>query len=124
MKKNYYYLAYRIFTFYTDTLKEKNLPGMYTSGILSILAVVNLISIYYLLVLFDIVSQPLNEYHAITLFVILFFTNYFFVAKPKKLIGYNFTKSENGGYIISLVIGLTIVFYLIVAIIHRDRVLV
>lgn len=119
--KAYYYLLFRIYMFYKDTMKEKNLLIFTTSVITTVIITINLMSIYYLFVLNNVFPELPNKYYAIGCGILICFLNYFFIVKNKKFLNYNFQKDKIGGAVVVGFVVLTAIVFITIGNIYRSK---
>ena len=122
--KAYYYLCFRIYMFYKDTMNENDFPALFTSLAVTVILAVNLMSIYYVFVTLGIVDEIPNKYYTLTFGFLVWLANYFLFIKQLKFLDYNFEKDEKGGYVIIGFLLITILFFIIVANCHRSQILI
>lgn len=120
--KAYYYLLFRIYMFYKETIKEKANFSLSASFVTTVLISVNLISIYFLFFYLNMLVEIPNKFYIIIFMVLLWIFNYFFIIKKEKFLNYNFQKDKKGGYVIVIYIILTAVFAIMIANKNRERI--
>lgn len=79
MMRAYNYLLFRLYRFYTDSIKEKDIPLIYTSTVSTVLIYFNLNTIHSYLVYKDIVKELiLNKFYVLIPMGIIWILNYLF----------------------------------------------
>lgn len=121
--KAYQYFLFRIYMFYKDTMKEKDLLIFYTSIVSALVIQINLISLYFALELIELVPSIPSKYFVILLGIIIFILNYYLIVKEKKFLNYSFNKGKLGGIFTIGIFILTAAFAITVANIHRAKIL-
>lgn len=117
--KLYYYLVFRVYFFYVDVVKEKDIPGFVTAVVISVLMFFNIFTAY------AITNQILGFHFKYEIYVvsvlgvIVFFGNFFFLIKPKKFLEMGFTKSNFGTVLILAYILISVALFIMIANIHR-----
>lgn len=123
--KPYHYLLFRIYRFYVDIMKEKDVPLIYVSAISSILIYINFLTFLPSL---EFLSIDINYYISNKIFVLfsllfLWITNYLFFVRPKKFLKLNFKKDKTGGFLVLIYIILTAISFILIAKYHRSIIL-
>jgi len=119
--KSYYYLLYRIYCFYRDTLKDK-------SNILFSVTVVSSLILYLIILM---IYTLFDYFYSFRIFgntiIILFMVslgmiNYFIFIRQKRFLKFNFKKDIRGGVIIVLFIIIISTLFIIVANYNRAKI--
>ena len=119
-----YYLLFRIYKFYTDRMKEKEIPLFYTSCVSTILIYFNLMTIYVLLVYWDLVAEIITgKYYSLIPMAIIWLFNYFLFVRSEIFLKYNFRKDVKGGILIGFYIFITAASSIAVANYNREKIL-
>lgn len=121
--KAYQYFLFRIYMFYKDTMKEKDLLIFYTSIVSTVIIQINLLSVYFALELTELVPTIPNKYYIILTGVIIFVLNYYLIVRKKKFLDYSFEKGKTGGIITIGIFIITVAFAVIVLNIHPAKML-
>lgn len=108
--KAYYYLLYRIYSFYVNKMKEEQVPLVYVTSISTILIFINLFSIYGLLSYYNFILMLPNKYYVITSVFIIWILNYLLFVRDKKFLNYDFRKNNNGSVLIIIYFLLTVAY--------------
>jgi len=74
MVKAYYYLLYRIYIFYTEKMKEEQVPLIYVASISTLLIFINLFTLFGALSYYDLIPMFPNKYYVIATIIILWVT--------------------------------------------------
>lgn len=119
--KPYYYLLFRIYRFYVDRMKEKDIPLIYVSALSTVLIFFNILTFLPALKILsiDINYYLSNKIYVLTSLVILWIANYIFFVKPKKFLEFNFKKDKKGGKFILIYIIFTTFLFIFVANYYR-----
>lgn len=119
--KLYYYLLFRLYTFYTITLKRKDQPLLNVAIVSAILILLNLISFYSILKVYQLIPKIKSDiYYLIFVFGILII-NYLFFVKKERFLQYHFKRDKLGGVLVSLFILTTLVIFIITTDRSRKR---
>lgn len=119
----YNYLLYRIYTFYTDKIREKDIPLFYTSCVSTVLVYFNFMTVYSLLIYAGLFKDIIpGKYYALIPMGIIWILNYFTFVKGERFLGYNFKKDIKGGILIILYILLTAVSSITVTNYSREKI--
>lgn len=118
----YYYLLYRLYTFYTITLNKSDQPLTNVSIVSSLLIWFNFIWIYGVFQLFGIFPQYSNYTIYAIILTALWLTNHFLLVKNEYFLKCNFKRDRAGGIGVVLFITLTITAFIITANENRERV--
>lgn len=104
--KIYNYLLFRIYRFYTDVMKEKEIPLVYVTTVSTLFIGFNLYTISSYLVFKDIIHEVISSKSRVIVFmVIVLCLNYILFIKGKRFLNYNFKKDFKGG--------ISIIFYML-----------
>ncbi|MGJ1438717.1 MULTISPECIES: hypothetical protein [Sphingobacterium] len=104
--KIYNYLLFRIYRFYTDVMKEKEIPLVYVTTVSTLFIGFNLYTISSYLVFKDIIHEVISSKSRVIVFmVIVLCLNYILFIKGKRFLNYNFKKDFRGG--------ISIIFYML-----------
>lgn len=98
--KIYDYLLFRIYSFYTDKMNEKDMPLFYTSVVSSVIVGFNLLALHSVLKYFELVPSFPSKYYVLLLGFILLFLNYFFLVNNKRFLERKFTKDIREGRLV------------------------
>lgn len=110
----YYYFLFRIYLFYSQVLKEKDIPLFFTTTASTTLVYFILLSSYmYLLCIYEMVDF-INTYYKLLVFFLLWIVNYFLIVRPHYFLKKGFKSTRLGGVIVILSI-IGIGFYAILA---------
>jgi len=121
--KVYNYLLFRIYRFYTDKIKEKDIPLIYTSTVSTVLVYFNLYAIYSFLVYKDFVKELMpNKYYVLITMGIIWILNYLFFVKRARFLECDFTKDIGGGVLIIIYFLFTITTSIVVANYSRAKI--
>ncbi len=123
MTKIYYYLLFRIYRFYADVMKERDMPLFYTSAVSTVFLFFNLISIYFLLENSGFISYGLNKYIILFSLCLLWMLNHFLIVKNEFFLKMNYAKKPLGGWLVILYIIFTIIFSIVEVNKHREKLL-
>ncbi|WP_312459437.1 hypothetical protein [Sphingobacterium siyangense] len=106
--KIYNYLLFRIYRFYTDVMKEKEIPLVYVTTVSTLFIGFNLYTISSYLVFKDIIHEVISSKSRVIVFmVIVLCLNYILFIKGKRFLNYNFKKDFKGGLMIAIYMLLT-----------------
>ncbi len=120
----YNYLLFRLYRFYTDRIKEKDIPLIYTSTISTILIYFNLNTIYSYLVYKDILKELMpNKYYILIPMGAIWILNYLFFVKDIRFLECDFTKDLRGGILIIIYFLFTIYTTIVMANYNRDKII-
>ena len=120
--KIYQYLLFRIYRFFTDTVKEKNIPLLYVAAISSTLIYFNLFTASSFLEYKGLTPKIItHEIHVVASMVIIFILNFYLIIKRKKFLEFNFRKDAQGGALVFLYLFLTLSSTIIMADYHRNE---
>lgn len=121
--KTYYYLLFRIYMFYKDTMKENNnlLLLLSTSIIPSIIFSINLLSIYYMFVYWGLFAK-ITAYFIVFLGIMFALLNFIFFVNKKVFLKQNFKKDTKGGFAVIGLIILTTLLFITVANFNRAKI--
>jgi len=112
----YYYLIFRIYLFYIEVIKERDMPLLITSVVVSTLVFFNVFTLYAAAKLY-LGFEFMYEVYALSILgFILFLLNYFLFLKPKEFLERNFDKSVPGSIGIVIYILITVIGFIIVGI--------
>ncbi|OJV54985.1 MAG: hypothetical protein BGO31_16755 [Bacteroidetes bacterium 43-16] len=115
------YLIFRVYKFYTDRMKESDIPLFSTSAVCSVLIGVNFLSILFLLKYFDVIKIPSNKYFALIPISIVWILIHFCFVKPMRFLKYDFKKDIKGGVIVILYIVTTAMLSVGIANLNRTK---
>jgi len=113
---------FRIYRFYTDKMKEKQIPLFYTSAISALLIGFNIFTVYAALDYFEIITMFSSKYYMLLFGGILWLLNHYLFVQHKKFLEYNFRKDFLGGILIVLYIILTGALFIWVANLNRAKI--
>lgn len=120
----YYYFLYRIYRFYTDIIKEKQIPLFYTSCVSAIIVYLNFYTLYTCLIYKNFFKDIIpNKYYVIIPMVIILAVNYFVFVKNKLFLDCNFTKDRRGGILIILYLVISVGLFVTVANLNRGKII-
>jgi hypothetical protein len=123
MMRAYNYLLFRIYRFYTDRIKEKDIPLIYTSSVSTILVYFNLNTIYSYLVYKDVVKEIIpNKFYALIPMVIIWVLNYFIFVRRARFLECNFRKDIRGGVFVIMYFLLTAALAINIANYSRSKI--
>ena len=105
-------------------MKEKEIPLFYTSCVSTILIYFNLMTIYVLLVYWDLVAEIITgKYYSLIPMAIIWLFNYFLFVRSEIFLKYNFRKDVKGGILIGFYIFITAASSIAVANYNREKIL-
>src|SRR5688572_19139552 len=97
----YNYLLFRVFRFYTDVIKEKEIPLIYVAAVSSTLVYLNFYSLYIFLENKGVINKIINSVmHVVIFMFLIFILNFYFFVKRKKFLEYGFKKDFSGGILV------------------------
>ncbi|MNK03813.1 hypothetical protein D3C87_216660 [compost metagenome] len=106
--KIYSYLLFRIYRFYTDVMKEKEIPLIYVTTISSLFIYLNLFTIYGYLLYKNLIGEMISSKFQVILYIgIVLCLNYILFIKGKRFLNYGFKKDFKGGLMIAIYMLLT-----------------
>ena len=120
--KIYYYLLYRIYSFYVDKKNEKSTVLFSVTAVSTLIIYFLFFNIYLFLDYLDIVRMFSNKYYVVFYMFLLGLFNYYFFIKQKIFLGYNFKKDYKGGLLIILFALLLIVLFILIANLNRTKI--
>ncbi|MNK03811.1 hypothetical protein D3C87_216640 [compost metagenome] len=121
--KIYNYLLFRIYRFYTDVMKEKEIPLVYVTTVSTLFIGFNLYTISSYLVFKDIIHEVISSKSRVIVFmVIVLCLNYIFFIKGKRFLNYNFKKDFKGGISIIFYMLFTAIMFIWVANLNRAKI--
>jgi len=124
MMRAYNYLLFRLYRFYTDRIKEKDIPLIYTCTVSTALIYFNLNTVYSYLVYKDIVKELMpNKFYALIPMGVIWILNYLFFVKGGRFLEYDFTKDIRGGILIIIYFLFTIITSIVVANYNRAKII-
>lgn len=123
--KPYYYLLFRIYRFYLDQMKEKDIPLIYVSAISTILIYFNLLTLLAVIgiLVIEVQSYISNKFFVITSLLFLWIANYYLFVRRKKFLEFNFKKNQKGGIFVFIYIIFSALSFIIFANYYRANLL-
>lgn len=112
--KIYYYLLYRLYFFYTNTLGKDDQPLLTTSIMATLLIWFNFLTIYGVLRIYSLIPK-IDNYFLYLLFMMLVLLINYFLIRGKRFLYYNFKRGQLGGLLVLFYTILTIGTFLYVA---------
>lgn len=121
--KIYNYLLFRIYRFYTDVMKEKEIPLVYVTTVSTLFIGFNLYTISSYLVFKDIIHEIISsKSRVIVCLVVILFLNYVLFIKSKRFLSYNFKKDFKGGISVVFYMLFTAIIFIWVANLNRAKI--
>lgn len=118
----YYYFLFRVYRFYTDGMKENDIPLIYVSSISTLLIFFNIFTVYSWLIYRDYLNDIIpSKYYVLIPIAIIWLLNYFVIVRRKLFLECNFNKDINGGLLIILYMVITAASFIIVANYNREK---
>jgi len=119
----YNYLLFRIYKFYTNIIKEKDIPLFYTSCLSTALIFFNIYTLYtYLIYRGLFIDIMPNKYYVIVPIFIIWFLNYLILVRPQRFLEYDFEMNFKGGVVVIIYLLFTIFAFIIVANLNRAKI--
>ena len=118
----YYYLLYRLYVFYTKTLRRDDQPLLNVAVVSSLLVLFNLLTIYYALHLYGLVPKIEINVFFILLMGLVLIANYFLFVRSEHFLHCNFKQDRSGGIKVLLFVAFTITAFIITANKNRERI--
>jgi len=119
--KIYYYFLFRVYRFYTDKMKETQIPLFYTSAVSTAVTGFNLFTVYSFLDYMEVVKMFSGKYLILIPTMILWVITHFLFVQGKRFLKYDFKKSVKGGFLVVAYILFTAVAFIIVANFNRAK---
>lgn len=122
MIRAYNYLLFRIYKFYTDRMKEKDIPLISVASISTLLIFFNIFTIYSLLIYKGYFNDIIpSKYYVLIPIVVIWLLNYFLFVRREFFLEYDFRKDVKGGLLIVFYIVITAAAFIIVANYNREK---
>lgn len=121
MLRVYQYFLFRIYHFYVNVFKEKDLPIFYTSGVSSVILGMTIILMYSFFEYMGNFPTIDFKYFNSSIILITWLLNYIFFIRDKKFLDKNFKADILGGVLIILLIISLILLLIVVAKLHRGE---
>ncbi|PWG77955.1 hypothetical protein [Pararcticibacter amylolyticus] len=119
----YNYLLFRIYRFYTDTIKEETGLLMTVASLSTLFLSFNIYTIYSFLTYKGLFNDIIpGKYYVLIPMAIIWLLNYFIFVRGEQFLEYNFKKDVKGGILIVLYILITAVSFIIVANFNREKI--
>lgn len=118
----YYYLLFRLYIFYTETLKRKDQPLLNVSIVSSLLILFNILTLYGLFHIYGLVPKIETNIFYIVAIGIVLFLNYMLFVKDEYFLRCNFKRDRAGGIKVLVFVFFTITAFIITANKNRERV--
>lgn len=119
--KIYYYILFIIYRFYTDQMKETQMPKFYTSAVSSVLIWVNLLSVHYFMEYYGLVEPIPNSFFVVSGGLLLGIFNHLLFVRGGKFLECGFNKSARGGVLVIGYIVLTAILAIASANLNRTK---
>ena len=124
MMRAYYYFLFRVYKFYTDRMKENDIPLIYVASISTLLIFFNVFTVYSWLIYSDYFNDIIpSKYYILIPIAIIWLLNYFVFVRREFFLECNFTKDIKGGLLIILYMVITAASFIIVANYNREKLL-
>ena len=124
MMRAYYYFLFRVYKFYTDRMKENDIPLIYVASISTLLIFFNVFTVYSWLIYSDYFNDIIpSKYYVLIPIAIIWLLNYFVFVRRELFLECNFTKDIKGGLLIILYMVITAASFIIVANYNREKLL-
>ncbi|WP_131535593.1 hypothetical protein [Pedobacter nototheniae] len=124
MMRAYYYFLFRVYKFYTDRMKENDIPLIYVASISALLIFFNVFTVYSWLIYCDYFNDIIpSKYYILIPIAIIWLLNYFVFVRRELFLECNFTKDIKGGLLIILYMVITAASFIIVANYNREKLL-
>lgn len=124
MMRAYYYFLFRVYKFYTDRMKENDIPLIYVASISTLLIFFNVFTVYSWLIYSDYFNDIIpSKYYVLIPIAIIWLLNYFVFVRRELFLECNFTKDIKGGLLIILYMVITAASFIIVANYSREKLL-
>ena len=125
--KNYYYLLFRVYTYYYKRDKNDGNLALFTTTLISSLLILFLIfrGILWVNVFFNetfLISLIPNKFWMIFYLLIIISLNYILFIKKKEFLNLNFINDKRGGYIIIYSIIILALIFVFIANKNRDKI--
>ena len=120
--KIYYYLLYRIYSFYVDKKNEKSTVLFSVTAVSTLIIYFLFFNIYLFLDYLDIVRMFSNKYYVVFYMFLLGLFNYYFFIKQKIFLEYNFKKDYKVRLRSGLFALLLIVLFILIANLNRTKI--
>ncbi|MEI7509924.1 MAG: hypothetical protein WCJ62_10730 [Flavobacterium sp.] len=125
--KNYYYLLFRVYTYYYKRDKNDGNLALFTTTLISSLLILFLIfsGILFVNVFFNetfLISLIPNKFWMIFYLLIIISLNYILFIKKKEFLNLNFINDKRGGYIIIYSIIILALIFVFIANKNRDKI--
>ncbi|MDN3672411.1 hypothetical protein QWY99_04990 [Flavobacterium branchiarum] len=79
-------------------------------------------TLYFLLDYLNLAIEITNKFYIVIFMVLVWFLNYFYIIKKEDFLKYDFQKDKRGGFIIVVFIALTVLLFVLVANLNRDKI--
>jgi divalent metal cation (Fe/Co/Zn/Cd) transporter len=119
--KSYYYLLFRIYSYYEGRPNEKNIILFSVTAVSTVVGFAFLFTIYLFLDYLDVLPMLPNKYYVIGVMILLGVFNYILFVRQKKFLEYGFKKDVNGGLLIVAYIVLIAAIFITVANLNRAK---
>jgi len=120
----YYYFLFRVYKFYTDRMKENDIPLIYVASISTLLIFFNVFTVYSWLIYSDYFNDIIpSKYYVLIPIAIIWLLNYLVFVRRELFLECNFTKDIKGGLLIILYMVITAASFIIVANYNREKLL-
>ena len=124
MMRAYYYFLFRVYKFYTDRMKENDIPLIYVASISTLLIFFNVFTVYSWLIYSDYFNDIIpSKYYVLIPIAIIWLLNYLVFVRRELFLECNFTKDIKGGLLIILYMVITAASFIIVANYNRKKLL-
>jgi len=124
MMRAYYYFLFRVYKFYTDRMKENDIPLIYVASISTLLIFFNVFTVYSWLIYSDYFNDIIpSKYYVLIPIAIIWLLNYLVFVRRELFLECNFTKDIKGGLLIILYMVITAASFIIVANYNREKLL-
>jgi hypothetical protein len=117
----YNYFLFRVYRFYTDKMKETQMPLFYTSAVSTVVVGFNLFTVYAILDYLDAVVMFSGKYLILIPAGVIWTITHFFFVKGKRFLEYGFKKGVKGGFLVISYIVLTAALFITVANLNRAK---